>query len=395
MTRDQGCCEAWGSPVSPGACLVRGVAGRVPGLGRPAAEAGRFRARCLADLRRQLRRLSRGRSSQGGARSADRRDDARGGESGPAIESSDPERACCSNGSRTGDAAGQGAEALGPRGLAGPRAGSAAGPRRITPTAIPQPVSPIRDEDRRFWSFRPLGGRRCLAGPRRRPVRTPDRCVPAGPAGVQGADFLARRRSSDTRAAGLTSTCWACRPRPRRSTPSWPTTGPAPSSGWSTGCWPRRTSASAGAGTGSTSPATPTPSASTPTRPTSSSAKGNGAIAITSSAPSTRTSPTTGSSPSSSPATSSLTGGGPQHFTPEIREPLIATGYLRTARDLTHEDGGIIPQNFFGIAARHGRDRRHQPAGLDDQLRPLPQPQVRPDPAGGLLPADGRLHAGL
>ena len=32
-----------------------------------------------------------------------------------------------------------------------------------------------------------------------------------------------------------------------------------PSSGSSTGCWPRRTTASAGAGTGSTSPATPTP----------------------------------------------------------------------------------------------------------------------------------------
>ena len=38
-----------------------------------------------------------------------------------------------------------------------------------------------------------------------------------------------------------------------------------------------------------------------------------------------------------------------QHFTPEMREALIATGYLRTARDLTHEDVGVIPQNFFGI----------------------------------------------
>ena len=37
------------------------------------------------------------------------------------------------------------------------------------------------------------------------------------------------------------------------------------------------------------------------------------------------------------------------HFTPAMREALIATGYLRTARDLTHEDVGIIPQNFFGI----------------------------------------------
>jgi hypothetical protein len=38
-----------------------------------------------------------------------------------------------------------------------------------------------------------------------------------------------------------------------------------------------------------------------------------------------------------------------KRFTPAIRESLIATGYLRTARDLTHEDVGVIPQNFFGI----------------------------------------------
>ena len=38
-----------------------------------------------------------------------------------------------------------------------------------------------------------------------------------------------------------------------------------------------------------------------------------------------------------------------KRFTPEMREALIATGYLRTARDLTHEDVGVIPQNFFGI----------------------------------------------
>ena len=38
-----------------------------------------------------------------------------------------------------------------------------------------------------------------------------------------------------------------------------------------------------------------------------------------------------------------------EHFTPEVREALIATGYLRTARDMTHEDVGVIPQNFFGI----------------------------------------------
>ncbi len=38
-----------------------------------------------------------------------------------------------------------------------------------------------------------------------------------------------------------------------------------------------------------------------------------------------------------------------EHLTPEMREALVATGYLRTARDLTHEDVGVIRQNFFGI----------------------------------------------
>src|SRR5439155_26645483 len=38
-----------------------------------------------------------------------------------------------------------------------------------------------------------------------------------------------------------------------------------------------------------------------------------------------------------------------EHFTPDMREALIATGFLRNARDLTHEDVGVIPQNFYGI----------------------------------------------
>ncbi|MEX2288553.1 MAG: DUF1549 domain-containing protein [Planctomycetaceae bacterium] len=36
-------------------------------------------------------------------------------------------------------------------------------------------------------------------------------------------------------------------------------------------------------------------------------------------------------------------------FTPQIRESLIATGFLRTAQDFTHEDVGNIPQNYYGI----------------------------------------------
>lgn len=36
-------------------------------------------------------------------------------------------------------------------------------------------------------------------------------------------------------------------------------------------------------------------------------------------------------------------------FTPEIRELLVATGYLRTAQDFTHEDVGNIPQNHYAV----------------------------------------------
>ncbi|MCL6502170.1 MAG: PSD1 and planctomycete cytochrome C domain-containing protein [Pirellulales bacterium] len=38
-----------------------------------------------------------------------------------------------------------------------------------------------------------------------------------------------------------------------------------------------------------------------------------------------------------------------EHLTPEMIDALVATGYLRTARDLTHEGVGVIPQNFYGI----------------------------------------------
>ncbi len=38
-----------------------------------------------------------------------------------------------------------------------------------------------------------------------------------------------------------------------------------------------------------------------------------------------------------------------EHLSPEMIDALVATGYLRTARDLTHEWVGVIPQNFYGI----------------------------------------------
>ncbi len=83
------------------------------------------------------------------------------------------------------------------------------------------------------------------------------------------------------------------------------------------------------------------------------------------------------------------------HFTPEMREALIATGYLRTARDLTHEDVGVIPQNFFGIMHDTIEIVGTGLLGLTVNCAALPRPQVRPDPPGRLLSPDGHLHAGL
>ena len=37
------------------------------------------------------------------------------------------------------------------------------------------------------------------------------------------------------------------------------------------------------------------------------------------------------------------------HFTPEIRDNLMATGFLRTARDQTHEPESNIPLSYFGV----------------------------------------------
>src|SRR5262249_17389683 len=76
------------------------------------------------------------------------------------------------------------------------------------------------------------------------------------------------------------------RPSPR-STPSSLIETPAPTSGWSTACWPRRGSASAWPSTGSTWPATPIPTA---TSPTSTAPCGHGATG--SSGRSTKTSRT-------------------------------------------------------------------------------------------------------
>ena len=97
---------------------------------------------------------------------------------------------------------------------------------------------------------------------------------------------------------------------------------------------------------------------------------------------STPTSPTTGSSPSSSPATSST------RTTPSCGSPpgYLRLGHLRVQPAQRPRPVGRHPQRH------HRRDRRGLPRP-DHRLRPLPRPQVRPDPPEGLLPAPGVLHA--
>ncbi len=131
--------------------------------------------------------------------------------------------------------------------------------------------------------------------------------------------------------------------------PSWRTTAPAPSSGWSTACSPRRTSASGGADTGWTSPATSDTVGFDTDATNIILSEGKWLYrdyvirAFNADKPYDRF------------LTEQLAGDElydwrrAKHFTPEMREALIATGYLRTARDMTHEDVGVIPQNFFGI----------------------------------------------
>ena len=121
-----------------------------------------------------------------------------------------------------------------------------------------------------------------------------------------------------------------CRRRPRKSTRSSTTSRPTPTRSWSTGCSPRRTTASAGRGSGSTSPATPTPTA---TRRTARARSGR-----TATGSSTRSTPTcrsTSSRSSSSPATCCPSA---------TLDQRIATGFHRNT--MLNEEGGIDPLEF-------------------------------------------------
>ena len=98
---------------------------------------------------------------------------------------------------------------------------------------------------------------------------------------------------------------------------------------------------------------------------------------------STPTSPTTGSSSSNSPAT---------RRSPATPTRLIATGFNLLGPDMTDSaDQAQRRQNTLNDMTDTAGARVPRP---DDRLRPLPRPQVRADPAEGLLPPAGVLHPG-
>ena len=82
-------------------------------------------------------------------------------------------------------------------------------------------------------------------------------------------------------------------------------------------------------------------------------------------------------------------------ITPEMYDNLVATGFLRMAPDATWANiTGYRPGSARGDRRRDRRARLGGD-GPDDEVRPLPQPQVRSDSAARLLPAAGRLQGGL
>ena len=75
---------------------------------------------------------------------------------------------------------------------------------------------------------------------------------------------------------------------------------------------------------------------------------------------------------------------------PDDPSAFIATGFNRCYPDMVDlNDQGLRRQNAL---ERHHRDDRPGLPRPDDRLRPVPRPQVRPDPPGGFLPAPGVLR---
>lgn len=118
--------------------------------------------------------------------------------------------------------------------------------------AAPAKDKPITAEQRAFWSFQPLHATAAPAVARGDWPRTEiDRFVLAAleRAGLAPVGTADKR----TLIGAPRSTSPACRRPGRRSAPSRKTSRRTPSRRWSTGCSPRRSTASTGAGCGSTS----------------------------------------------------------------------------------------------------------------------------------------------
>ena len=163
-----------------------------------------------------------------------------------------------------------------------------------------------------------------------------------------------------------------------------------PTRSWSIACWRRRTTASAGAGTGSTSPAMPTPRAVRGEDPVRATAWKYRDYVIRS---------FNADKPFDQFIREQLAGDEMvkppyANLPPADLDKLIATGFLRMAPDGT-ASAGIDPKLARNqVVADTLQIVSTSLLGLTVRLRPVPQPSLRSDPAGRLLPAARRLRAG-
>ena len=253
---------------------------------------------------------------------------------------------------------------------------SSGGSRRVPPGRRRRRRSSTEGDEawRRHWAFQPVGDPTPPPVRRRRLVPQPDRRASSWPASKRRGSSPRPRADRRTLIRRATYDLTGLPPDPRggRGVRRRPRPGRL-SRSWSTACSPRRITASSGPGTGWTWPGTRTPRAtSTPARSGSSSTPRP--TATGSCGPSTTTCPTTGSSCSRSP---------PTRRRPAIAPALAAMGFLTLGRRFLGVTHDIIDDRIDVVTRGHD--------GPDRRLRPVPRPQVRPDPDGRLLLALRRL----
>ena len=200
----------------------------------------------------------------------------------------------------------------------------------------------------------------------------PDRPVRPRPAGEGGADALARGRPghpdppAEPRPDRPAADDRGGRRLPRRHVAR------RLRAGWSIACWPSRTTASAGAGTGSTPPGTPTRDGYEKDKPR--------LHLVLPRLGDQRLQPR----PALRPFIIEQLAG---DLLPDAtQDQIVATGFLRNS--MINEEGGVDPEQFRMEAMFDRMDAigKGDPRP-DDPVRPVPQPQVRPDHPGGVLPA--------